>query len=233
MAIVKMKKLSVIGLSSTKRDLVESLMRLGVVEISVQSVMLYVVKWNNLVSQDADEGTVARFDARISKVSQALDTIEKYQTEKKPLIATRKLVKREAFKEVLGSKQAIEEKVEDILELTGRLNAINTAENKAEANIFSLKPWESYDIPLEIKQTKDTEVIMGIVPSVVNVDQLQKELAEKVQYCTLELVGSDAEQHYLSIICLKKSKTPMDVLRQYGFSRILFSDQKDRFRKYS
>ncbi|MGI6732460.1 MAG: V-type ATP synthase subunit I [Anaerovoracaceae bacterium] len=225
MSIVKMKKLSVIGLSSTKKDLVESLMRLGVVEISEQSVKLSDEKWNNLVTQDADEGTVAHFDARISKVSQALDTIEKYQTEKKPLITTRKTIQREAFSKVLGNKQAIAEKVEEILKLIGRLNAINTAENKAEASIHALTPWVGYNVPLEIRQTKDTEIIMGIVPSVVNVEQLQKELAEKVQYCTLDLVGSDAEQHYLSMICLKKSKAQVDdVLRQYGFSRILFSD---------
>lgn len=126
MSIVKMKKLSVIGLSSTKKDLVESLMRLGVVEISEQSVKLSDEKWNNLVTQDADEGTVAHFDARISKVSQALDTIEKYQTEKKPLITTRKTIQRRVHtphtfqvQEMRGP--ALPQKVEESLSIPSAL----------------------------------------------------------------------------------------------------------------
>ena len=48
MSIVKMKKLSVIGLSNNKEELIKHLMDLGVVELSAQDQKLLDEEWANI-----------------------------------------------------------------------------------------------------------------------------------------------------------------------------------------
>ena len=90
MAIVKLSKLSVIGLNETKADVLGSLMKLGVVEINSQENKLADEDWSSLVQKDGDEDAVYSTDVKIAEASSTLDTLEKYYKGKKPLIKTRK-----------------------------------------------------------------------------------------------------------------------------------------------
>ena len=58
MSIVKMKKLSVIGLSNNKEELIKHLMDLGVVELSAQDQKLLDEEWANIVVKDGNEDEV-------------------------------------------------------------------------------------------------------------------------------------------------------------------------------
>ena len=225
MSIVRMKKLSVIGLASVREELMERLMRLGVVEISAQDAKLTDSEWKDLVSQDGNEGAVAGYEARIANVRQTLDAILRYGIGKPALFNTRKPVERNAFEKVLEGEDEIEKKVDHIVSLSNKLSELVAAENKTETGRLSLLPWKGYDIPLEIPGTKETDVLMGVVPVAVNVDQLLKELGEKIERCVAEPVGSDTEQHYISVLCLKSERSEVeDILRVYGFNRTVFGE---------
>lgn len=228
MSIARMKKLSVIGHSSIKDELMKELMILGVVEISAQDDKLALdSEWKQLVSKDGNEGDVARYDSWINKVSQALEAIEKYQTGKNPLFRTRKPVKLSEFKKVLKKKQEIETKVDDVVALSNRIAQLNSTENKLETIRLSLLPWKEFDIPLEVSGTEKTDLLMGTVPAVADTELLKKELQEKVERTVVETVGKDAEQNYIYIICLKEDRLDVDdVLKSYGFNRAQFGDLK-------
>ena len=53
-----------------------------------------------------------------------------------------------------------------------------TEENKIEAGILSLKPWCGYDIPLNMTETKYTSIIMGVIPNIVEMDELKSQLLQ-------------------------------------------------------
>lgn len=223
MAIVRMKKLSAIGHESVKEDLMKELMRLGVVELNAQDEKLTDEEWSSLVSKDGNEVAVARLDGEISRADLALETIEKYGTAKKPLIRTRKLVAATEFDEALKNKSQIVTSVDEVIALNNELNELRSAENKIETSKLSLMPWSGYDVPLEIQGTKFAEVMIGVVPSVADAEKLKADVSEKSAESVVNLIGTDAEQHYLSILCMKDDfEEIMDLLKQYGFNRVTF-----------
>lgn len=97
MSIVKMKKLSVIGLSNNKEELIKHLMDLGVVELSAQDPFLDE-EWANIVVKDGNEDEVSRIDSELQKISTVLETLEQYDKSKKPLIKTRRAITKREFK---------------------------------------------------------------------------------------------------------------------------------------
>lgn len=174
-----MKKLSVIGHASAREELMKALMQLGVVEISEQETKLSDDQWKELVSQDGNDGAVSNYESQIAKVSQALEAISKYGTAEKQLFRTRKPVDQKTFEKVMDRIDEIEKKAEEVLSLSVKLSEIAASENKTEACRLTLLPWKSYDVPLEIQGTKETEVIIGTVPAAADVEQLKKDISEK------------------------------------------------------
>ena len=221
MSIARMKKLSVIGLVSSREELIERLMTLGVVEITDQEQKLSDNQWCEMVTRDADENTVSVYDGQIAKASQALEIIEKYSSGKKPLLRIKKSIALQEFQKMLEGEQGIGEDITQINALSVRHAELTNASNKTEALKLSLLPWLEHDLPLEELGTKTTDLILSVVPVAVDVDQLKKELAEKAPASVAELIHSDTEQHYFWILCLKTERSEVDeVFRSYGCSQV-------------
>ncbi len=224
MSIARMKKLSVIGLVSDREALMEKLMSLGVVEIKSQEGKLSDSQWQEMVSRDADEKTVSAYESQIAKVSQALDVIEKHCTDKKPLLRTKRVIALGDFQKTMENESTIREKAAQVNSLYSRLGELSGAINKTESLKLSLEPWAEYDIPLEESETRCTRLFMGVIPADVDVIGFKGALAEKIPSVVAELVKSDAEQHYLWVLCLNTETDVADlVFRDYGFSKVRFS----------
>ena len=227
MAIVKMNKISIVGLNSEKSLLIRDIMDLGVVEISSQDSKLTNPEWMSYVKKDGNEIEVSKYDAKISKLSEVLLSLEKYDNTKKPLFSTRKSITAKEFNEKVSKGTNIEENVDKVLELNRSLNELSSEENKAETAILSLRPWAGYDIPLELSETKYASIMTGIVPSIVVIEKMKSDLQQKTDSFYLNLISSDKDQHYISIICLVKEKEEIyDVLKQYGFNNTAFKDME-------
>jgi len=220
-----MNKISIIGLNSTKSLLIKDLMDLGVVEISSQDSKLTDPEWISYVKKDGNENKVLDYDAKISKISEVLSSLEKYDTSKKPLFSTRKSISSKEFDKALLNSSSIEENVAKVLELNKSLNELSSEENKTEAAILSLKPWVSYEIPLELNETKYTSIFTGVVPNIADIEKLKSDLEQKTDRSYINPVGSDKDQYYFSIICLTKEKDDVyELLKQYGFNTVVFKE---------
>lgn len=200
-------------------------MDLGVVEISSQDLKLNDPDWISYVKKDGNENEVLDLDVKISKISEVLASLEKYDTSKRPLFSTRKTISTKEFDKALLNNHKTEENVTSVLELNKSLNELSSEENKIEAAILSLKPWISYEMPLELNETKYTSIFTGVVPSIADIEKLKADLEQKTDKCYVNLVGSDKDQYYFSIICLTKEKDDIyEVLKQYGFNTVVFKD---------
>lgn len=225
MAIVKMNKISIIGLNNEKSLLIKDIMDLGVVEVSSQDSKLTNPDWISYVKKDGNETEVLNYDAKISKISEVLLSLEKYDTSKRPLFSTRKSITSTDFNQRITNSTKTEENVTQVLELNKSLNELSSEENKTEASIMGLRPWVSYDVPLDLSETKYTSIFTGVVPSIVEVEKLASDLYEKTERCYFKTIGSDKDQHYISIICLTKEKDDVyEILKQYGFNTVVFKD---------
>ena len=85
MAVVEMRKLTVIGLNNTRVPFISELMHLGVVEINSQEGIVNDEDWMPDIFRTSNSADVSRLESQISRVSTALEAISKYDTAKKPL----------------------------------------------------------------------------------------------------------------------------------------------------
>lgn len=221
MSIVKMQKLTVIGHDSIRNDLIHDLITLGVLEITSQEEKFQSgSEWKPLVKSDANEAAVRRYDNWISKANLALETLDKYSSEKKPLLRTRKLVSRSEFNQIIKDHATIEKQVEVITGLADQLNQLAASQNKIESTRVSLLPWKDLDIPLQIQNTREADLLLGTIPATADVAALEAELSSVEDLCFYQFVSRDTEQHYLYLICHRQIRTNMDdILKSYGFSK--------------
>jgi len=220
-----MNKISIIGLDVAKSSLIKELMDLGVMEITSLDYRLQDKDWISCIERDGNENEIINYDSKLSKLNLVLDSLNKYDSTKKPMFSTRKSISNIEFEKALENQEAIDKKAEEILALNSALNELSSQENKAELNKISLKPWIDYKIPLELSETKFTSIFTGVVPIMASISKLQEDIASKTNRFFIDVIGSDADQYYVSTICLKNEKDDVyEVLKQYSFNAVIFKD---------
>lgn len=221
MAIAQMQKLSVIGLSREKVALVEELMRLGVVQIDAQDSKLSDETWNEIVAKDNAETWVSKWTSELEKIDSALSVLEKYSEKKKPFIKERKRISEAEFETTVGYEYEIRRKMLKLTKLSRKLSAAIARENKATITMMSLMPWKDYDVPAENYKTDSTQVWQGLLPTTNDSADFLKILSEKTNYADAEIVYSDHEQYYISIVFYEPAVDEVQIaLRDLGFNRI-------------
>jgi V/A-type H+-transporting ATPase subunit I len=224
-AIVKMNKISIIGLDGVKSSLIKELMDLGVMEITSLDYRLHDKDWIGYTERDGNENDILKYDSKLSKLNLVLESLDKYDKTKKPMFAVRKSISKNEFESVLQNEHVINNKVEDILRLNSSLSDLSSQENKIELNKISLKPWVDYKIPLNLNETKFTSILTGVIPNMVNISKLQEDIENKTNKYFIDVIGSDSDQYYLSIICLKNEKDDVyEILKQYSFNAVIFKE---------
>ena len=99
MSIVKMKKAAVIGLDTEKESLIADLMDLGVMQITQREVMDEALEdySSKELPQEVNESILAALELKINETSLALETLQKFNTQKEPLFFTRREMKKKYF----------------------------------------------------------------------------------------------------------------------------------------
>lgn len=228
MAVVEMRKLTVIGLNSSRTPFIHELMHLGVVEINSQEGAISDEEWMPDIFRTSNSADVSRLEADISRVSTALEAIGKYDTAKKPLFHTRKEVDRQRFAELMDStKTETEFHVDQAVEAYKGIADGQSEINRLRSLIAGLKPWETLDIPLEMNETEYAAVLLGAASAKTDTAKLMTEVHEAATSAIVQEVSKDKQQKYYSIICLKEEKEQvLETLRPYNFTAVTLTDQK-------
>ncbi len=225
MAIVKMKKLSVIGLQEEREAILRDLMNLGAVEISGATNKLQDEDWQKLVVRDSDEARATEKDKELSRVQQALALIAKHGTDKPKAFQIRRNITEEEFDGLRSQTDRFKTETEEILDLYEEFNQAQAKENAAYSQIYALKPWKKYDIPLEEKSTERLMIKLGVFPPHTDVKALERELDEESYPCFLEELGRDKEQLYASYWYFKEDEDKvLEVLKKVGLAKPTFTD---------
>lgn len=228
MAVVEMRKLTVIGLNSSRNPFIHELMHLGVVEINSQEGVVSDEDWMPDIFRTSNSADVSRLEADIIRVSTALEAIGKYDTAKKPLLITRKEMGRSEFTALLNATQTETEMNADkavfaYKNITDGQNEIN----RLRSLIAGLQPWLKLDIPLEMNETEFACVIYGTTGAKTDSGQLMAAVLEGAPSAIVQEVNADKQQKYFSIICLKEEKDALyEALRPFNFSAVSMADQK-------
>lgn len=225
MATVKMNKLSVIGMNEEKSALLKELMDFGAVEVSRTDEKLQNEEWQKLVVKDGDEATATEFDKKISAADSALALINRYDSSKKPMFTTRKVVTEKEYELMLEQEGTYANEVERVNSYGDRINQAFTESNTAEALKASLQPWRSYELPIDIGETNSLIIRLGLMPPLTEVDRLDEEIKAAGYESATHLVNKDKEQCYVSAWFFKADEDAvMEILKAHGFTNAPISD---------
>ena len=221
MAIVKMKRIRLIALAQDRDELLSSLLHVGCVEIREPE--------DSLAESDAallHRDTSALADARNgqTQLQHAIEVLAKYAPQKKKLLAARGTIKEKDLLDE-AALRAVLDKAETINGFAKNIGQLNARETRVHADQLALEPWADCDIPLELKGTGKTDVLLGAIPNTADFDALAGALAESAEAADVRKLSADREQQYLEVIVHKDCRQKaLDALRSFGFS---FAQLKD------
>lgn len=218
--IVKMNRITLLGLENQRKALIKSLMDFGVVEISPIDEDDNKELAKNPVIQDE----ISVIDSKLAEINIALKNLNKYSSEKKSMFSSRREVTFSEFENVLENQEKVWEATEKIKEAEDRLVWLKAEENKLNNVIMSLLPWAEFTVPLEENGTQKTIFQIGTIPSNVEIDDLMVEITEKTPFFTIDIINSDNDQHYISVLTHNDNEQEcLSVLKAKGFNRVVFS----------
>lgn len=214
MAIVRMKHLRLVALTSDRENLLFDLSKLGAVEISTPKNDEWSEKFT------LSEANTAKLYAERSEVEVAMGTLAQYAKLKRGMFAERKRVSDKEFfdNEVLQSAIYSAREINDLSrEIANTYANEARLENKKEA----LSPWRNLDIPLESKGSKRALLEFGTIPAKFNIETVKEICSDAI----LECISSDREQHYVVLIAHTADEEKInEALRGVGFSKTPFKD---------
>lgn len=223
MAKLRMKKLELIAPLTDSKKIIEFIQRRGVVELCEN---------NDEELETANvTAVIGEFERFRSTALTALDTLNKYAPEKKPLtdmFGGREEIEKHDFGDKAAQLEKIMNGAGDIIR-----NSRLIADAQAETSQLILKndlmrPWQALDVPLNFKGTAKTAAFIGSLSGQLTAEEVEAKLKypasaksddEITPYpCAAEIVSSSKEQTNLFIVCSKETSAETEeTLRRMSF----------------
>ena len=220
MAILKMKKLRICGVSEEQTQLIRQLQLLGSVEIGAPCALTDTQGVQVFCAGDGKSAdALLRTSARLTS---ALETLKHYETKKGGLFAARpektigELFSDEAYAAALDTAQA----VLDAQDARSRLAA---EKSRLTAVRESFVPWQQLPLPLETLGTQHTRILLGTIPAQTDLEALRAKVFEAADEVQLEQISADQQSLYLLVFVHKCAAEAVGaVLREAGFALTTF-----------
>ena len=220
MAILKMKKLRICGVSEEQTQLIRQLQLLGSVEIGAPCALTDTQGVQVFCAGDGKSAdALLRTSARLTS---ALETLKHYETKKGGLFAARpektigELFSDEAYAAALDTAQA----VLDAQDARSRLAA---EKSRLTAVRESFVPWQQLPLPLETLGTQHTRILLGTVSAQTDLEALRAKVFEAADEVQLEQISADQQSLYLLVFVHKCAAEAVGAaLREAGFALTTF-----------
>ena len=197
MSIVTMKRLYAITSSTDARSTLRSLSSLGCVEI--ERYNRQAIDPDGLLFLQDENSDAAAIKLSVGHACQALNSANPKKTSflpPKATISEQKLFNR-------GRLERAARVAKEIETLSDAADASLTSISRMESKIASIKPWINLDVPLNFEGTDQTVFICAMLSSFTDLVAIENQLEEEYPASQLTLIGSDEEQHYLTLMLHK------------------------------
>ncbi len=223
MAMLQMQRINIYALKKDRKSLLEMLQRRGVIEIND------VLPEDNVFYKADVTHAKADFERNINTAKEAVEILDKYVPEDKPMLAMlngRKAVTVQEY-------DAFKKKYEPAVKTAGRIIACNKEISEQRAEILklgvqqeTLVPWTALDIPLSFNGTKHTKGFIGCFPKELSLESIYEILAEHAPV-NVDIISSSREQTCVFVLCSRKQADGVyEALRAADFAHASFSADK-------
>ena len=217
MAIVKMKRLRLMGMRSDRESLLHLLQKLGCVEVDEPAIDLSDPNWSALAKPDGRDLSNAK--ERSALLNHALSVLKKYAPAKEGLFRIRpRLTEKEFFnpdfyQHGLDTARAIVEGERTLASLTAE-------QGKLQTQKAALAPWLPLDVPLELGSDGTVSVIFGTIPAKADYAAMEAAVAQASDLTSLTYASADRDLQYFLLICHSDvEEACCEAMREFGFSR--------------
>lgn len=223
MAIVKMKKATMIALQSEKNEIVNGLQKFGYLQIV--NLEERMEQGFEELQPDSDNEAVGRLEAKLSQVKYSIDFLSKFNTIKKSLFAQKIQVDESKRREYLDNEEKLQEIYENCRSIDGKFTEIKSSETKLNNTIAQLNPWLPLEISLEdIGSTQNTNSVLGFIPG-----KYEEELSTAVKaedlHAYLEKVSVEKENSFFLVVYHRTCEERItQLLKQAGWTKVNFSE---------
>lgn len=220
MAIVEMKRISLLALKKDKEALLAAMQRMGCIQITELPAEEAAVPTPGAESLIKAEGDGER-------VRWALAQLGRYDTAKKPLLGGKPEVSAKEAAAVLEEEEALLSLVAAVEECERRRGELRGSEARIHAAIEQLQPWMALDVPAErLHDTRDTVQRIGTMPKAPLEAAADKWQGQPVYMQPLETVRDMVYVHILAHRSVAEDF--LAELRGQGFTPATLGDIKGR-----
>ncbi len=217
MAVLKMKHISICGLKSDRKQIMERLQRLESLEI----IGAKEDELDEVFKQEVSSENIFEYEKNTHNADNALGLLAVYAPEKTGLLAGfdgRVGVSAKEYEDFEDKYDDVSEVVDTILAHGKNINDNNAEIVRCTQQIEQLTLWKDLDIPLSYAGSRDTKTYIGVLPKMWTEETIRKQLAS-VDPVEIEVVSSTKEQTCVVITCLKENADAVaDELKIVGFS---------------
>ncbi len=219
MSVLKMKKVSLAGLKKDRKNVLEKLQSLGVMEITPAP------QGTEALSKMDTAGARQAFERNVSLCENALEILNEAAPEKTGMLsglAGPEQLTRGEFGKTVVQRDRVMDIVQEITRTNRAIQENNSQIQKMENQIESLVPWLPLSIPMNFAGTNETRALLGTFPPEETKESIEALLAEKCEGIPYELtvVSSDKDALYLCVITLTKDEAAVEeALRSKGFAK--------------
>ena len=221
MSIVKMQKVSVIGLDSIKGRLIARMMDLEAVELTDQTEKLTEGFWADNTVQDGAQDQVTYYEGKIGRAVQALDIIDQYGELKNPLFKTRRIVSRDEAASIPSQEIETEDLIARLIHLNEELRNKRDEINRLDMDNIMFEPWTAYNVPLDQSQTETITTIMGVLPVAYETTVAEEAVRAITERYVMKQVNEDKAMRYLAFLIPKEMEDEiLQALKDEGFQAL-------------
>lgn len=216
MAILQMKKLSLLAVRSKKDALLRELTQRGCVEFSEIADEVAAAELSSQLRRE--ESALMALKAQHTSLTHAVDVLNKYAPVKSSLLSAPPEVVPNVLLDDAGLNGALKIAAA-IEEAEERIRRISAEESRQRALADSVQPWLELDIPLGMEGTQRTNVLLGSFAAKTDLDAVDSALADAWEEAELFRVYEDKMSLYVAVVCAKEGLGDVqEVLRGYGFT---------------
>ncbi len=221
MSIVKMQKVSVIGLDTVKGRLIAQMMDLEAVELTDQTEKLTEEFWADNTVQDGAQDQVTYYEGKIGRAAQALDIIGQYGELKSPLFKTRRIVSRAEADSIPSQEIETEDLIARLIHLNEELRNKRDEINRIDLDSMMLEPWRNYEVPLDRSSTETITAIFGVLPVAYDMQAAEGAVKSLTERYVMKQINEDKTMRYLAFLVPKKQEDEiLGVLKDEGFQAL-------------
>lgn len=219
MALVEMKKVTLLAMNQDKARLMSKMQQLGCVQVTP-----HAEREDRHAQSEREQGKLEEFIKQIDRLDLTIKRLSPYDKHKRGMLDPRRVASQEQVQSVLANKgevMAVVERVEDIERTRGDLRA---QEARARAQIDQLAPWESLPVPLDkLGKTKTAQLFLVSLPQ-KNLQALEQGMDE-LGSAQMEEVSRASEQVHLLMAAHQSAHQALDqLLKDAEAVRVSFPD---------